>query len=36
LGVYYEINYKRKSILIEYYRKGCKVNVQTIDLCMHR
>ena len=36
LGVYYEINYKRKSILIEYYRKGCKVNAQTIDLCMHR
>ena len=31
LGVYYEIDYKRKSILLEYYRKGCKVTTQTIE-----
>ena len=35
LGVYYEINYKRKSIFIEYYRKGCMVESQSVDLCMH-
>ena len=33
LGVYYEINYKQKSILIEYYRKGCMVESQSVDLC---
>ena len=32
LGVYYEINYSRKSILIEYYCKGCSDKAQTIDL----
>ena len=31
LGVYYEIDYKRKSILLEYYRKGHKVTMQTIE-----
>ncbi len=33
LGVYYEINYKRKSILIEYYCKGCMVESRIVDLC---
>lgn len=33
LGVYYEINYKRKSILIEYYRKGCMIESRIVDLC---
>ena len=33
LGVYYEITYKQKSILIEYYRKGCMVESQSVDLC---
>jgi hypothetical protein len=33
LGVYYEINYKRKSILIEYYRKGRMVKSRIVDLC---
>ena len=33
LGVYYEINYKQKSILIEYYRKGRKVKSRIVDLC---
>ena len=36
LGVYYEINYKRKTIHIEYYRRGSLSNAQTIDLCMLR
>ena len=36
LGVYYEINFRRKSIVIEYYRKGCKVTMQTIEFsCQH-
>ena len=33
LGVYYEINFHRQSIIIEYYRKGCRVKTQIIDLC---
>ena len=33
LGVYYEINYKQKSILIEYYRKGRMVKSRIVDLC---
>jgi predicted transport protein len=33
LGVYYEINYKLKSILIEYYRKGRMVKSRIVDLC---
>ena len=33
LGVYYEINYKRKSIRIEYYRKGRMVKSRIVDLC---
>ena len=33
LGVYYEIDYKRKSILIEYYRKGRMVKSRIVDLC---
>lgn len=32
LGVYYEIDYKRKSILIEYYRKGRMVKSRIVDL----
>lgn len=31
LGVYYEINYNRKEITIEYYRKGENVKRYTID-----
>ena len=31
LGVYYEINYNRKKITIEYYRKGKNVNQYTLD-----
>ena len=33
LGVYYEINFHRQSIIIEYYRKGSRVKTQIIDLC---
>lgn len=32
LGVYYEINYARKTILIEYYAKGDIIKEYTIDL----
>ena len=32
LGVYYEIDYKRKSILIEYYRKGRMVKSRIVYL----
>ena len=31
LGVYYEINYRRKEILIEYYRRGRKVHSYTLE-----
>ncbi len=33
LGVYYEINFRRKSITIEYYRKGCRDKTRIINLC---
>lgn len=31
LGVYYEINYRRKKILIEYYRQGKKADSYTMN-----
>ena len=33
LGVYYEINFHRQSIILEYYRKGCRDKTQIIDFC---
>ena len=31
IGIYYEINYKEKNILIEYYRHGKKISKETIS-----
>ncbi|CAM4279803.1 hypothetical protein [Saccharibacillus endophyticus] len=33
LGIYYEVNYKRKSILVEYYRKGYIFNKKVLQNC---
>jgi hypothetical protein len=32
LGVYYEINFNKKNILLEYYEKGKKINEKIISL----